>query len=1000
MLGTIALSITCVLSAAGATTSTDDFQAWLDAIPAGTASRAEVITKIIDVEALKEQFPGFDSFEQTYYLRPTQDGDGNTVYQKFIFRNGAIHNNPGFDGTLFQVIDCEIVLENTFYIKDSSSKYTAYLFETFGDDFGSFTNSGAGLYGGNGIWHSASTPFNMTGGNIDYFLNLSVSSQVTIEGGRINRFTEHPDVFNENHDEIPHPFISQDANVMVFEYGDGYSYEGYPVLYKEPQKPMVFKTMFTADGTIIADTYGSFSSLDNITAVNIFTDEELPLYIEDGFIKIGEKTTLPEVVSNDDELQLWLDAIANGEFGKETVLIRTASTLVLNRSHIIPAEAKIIFAMVSYRPELTNVIDNPNVPYTFVLQKNSDVSICNWSSQASTGGFNAYIEKDATLRIRNCSFTTEDEKYGSFYNYGTLEIENSFISGIYNSCLLYLKGEGTYGKIHNQGILSTYESMASESLIHELYCEKGSENNISFTVEKMYVHGVAAFYGNSVATISEINLYKDGYLMIYPNAQVNLGSIYYYTGGMMDLSASFIHNSKIDVKVFSGLVSKDSPTYTLINSKNQSEPISKSIMDYFNFIVVDENGEPDAGSARVVFDENSHTVVLEKTISSGSDFQDWLDSYGVPDQENEIPVAPEVDIDGTDITFNDFQWFLDGYQSGESSGSGGSGLISKVMFRNIGRFTINEKATLRVSNINFESDFTGTIDVYGTLIIDINVYIYKFEQFVHVHPGGKVIFRNPVFGDSGRTGTKVIYNDGGEAWFYGGTYYGTFVNVGGNIYIYHNHYEYSEQWNINWGYTYIYGYILSEHGGRVLVGDGTRIIAGDGYDYCIYTRHTDIILHRYVWFERTGGTADISSDGIIWLPGDMEVLPVIIYEGEDTLIKLTSHLTAWLRIIYHLKIQVNIHIIIVGEEGVYTLTYQDFEWIEAQLPEDLKIEWDNEKKAIYVTTVDGIEDTWNDTADDCDLYDLSGRHVGKLNNFDNLDRGIYLDNRGKKHYKN
>lgn len=72
---------------------------------------------------------------------------------------------------------------------------------------------------------------------------------------------------------------------------------------------------------------------------------------------------------------------------------------------------------------------------------------------------------------------------------------------------------------------------------------------------------------------------------------------------------------------------------------------------------------------------------------------------------------------------------------------------------------VNPYSTLTISNYNIRSDKyeNQSFLVRGTLIIDVNVHIYHFIRFIHIKPGGRVVWRGGHVEDV----DEIVYNEGG-----------------------------------------------------------------------------------------------------------------------------------------------------------------------------------------------------------------------------------------------
>lgn len=240
-------------------------------------------------------------------------------------------------------------------------------------------------------------------------------------------------------------------------------------------------------------------------------------------------------------------------------------------------------------------------------------------------------------------------------------------------------------------------------------------------------------------------------------------------------------------------------------------------------------------------------------------------------------------------------------------------------------------------NINLgEHAINNVIEVYGKLIINVNVYFYNVctctNHVIYVRPGGTLIWR----GGKNSIPGVVIYNDGGTVIYEGGDTYGTTYGV-------HN-----------------------TNGGTVIIKGGSI----GGGDYAIYNPSGGEI-HLYDGCTVNGS---IYSDGNITTGGNVGISN--IYIPWTCHINLTSRITNnWFININNIQ---NITVptpFIYGTNG-YKLTEEDLECIMTNLPESYCLILDVNVNIIYIvdSCQDGIENTtMTDATFTGKIYSADGR---------------------------
>ena len=303
-----------------------------------------------------------------------------------------------------------------------------------------------------------------------------------------------------------------------------------------------------------------------------------------------------------------------------------------------------------------------------------------------------------------------------------------------------------------------------------------------------------------------------------------------------------------------------------------------------------------------------------------------------------------------------------------------------------------------ISLINIYVDGLGgtkRIYVYGTLIIDINVYIRNFGGYaIHVRPGGHVIYRG-----NGGGATGFIYNEGGRVTIEqgemgGGSGFGV-VNIDGTVEIFCG----CKDKEIP---TKIYGGIQN---GNANGGGGTiHIYGGDIYEGGI-VNHGNIYIHGGT-FHSPGGKPTIENHGELHLDGGLVDGDIYTYNdlhlcgcASVTDIHLRGGQTIY--ITERLQIKLRIHVFVQGTfgdgsciaigAGGYVLTEEDLKLIEIILPDGYEWEYDKERHAIIVKESTGITSTkTGEAGNPSAIYSLQGVKVGMSDNKAAIPAGIYV----------
>ena len=158
--------------------------------------------------------------------------------------------------------------------------------------------------------------------------------------------------------------------------------------------------------------------------------------------------------------------------------------------------------------------------------------------------------------------------------------------------------------------------------------------------------------------------------------------------------------------------------------------------------------------------------------SNGPSLQNLFDDLassggytGTPKTPLSVTTSPDVDIDADTSVKPDLHLLFDADQAdNKQDNSMTDGIDDSYYtwhFIN-GSLFIKENASVRYRNIVFNSsNDESRIDVYGTLVIDANVFFHHFNKHIRVFKGGKVIWLN----ENTSITDDVIANEGGTVSF-------------------------------------------------------------------------------------------------------------------------------------------------------------------------------------------------------------------------------------------
>ena len=377
--------------------------------------------------------------------------------------------------------------------------------------------------------------------------------------------------------------------------------------------------------------------------------------------------------------------------------------------------------------------------------------------------------------------------------------------------------------------------------------------------------------------------------------------------------------------------------YTLISGYNYT--ITEEDYSKMQFANLPENLETD-------YDKEYHTVLLKKkTPRTVDDILQCLvdgrtDCY--PGEKTEVREGE------TEIGCNDpLQCAIDATIDGAANPDF-TDMITyvrpKIRFCTCDRsiIRIHRGSSLTLRNIDIEASYgeNQLIYVSGTLIIDVNVYIYNFRRFIHILPGGHVIWR----GGHTENVSEVIYNEGGTIEFEYGYIYSEehcIINEkGGTLIISGGEYHGGV---VNYGTFTFNGGIIDggSNSGLVNYGSGTVTILGgtikcDGgtiYDIVNYSGG-QITIYNGTYIGEGGGGC-IWSETDIWIEGGVYVTNIHIKRG--ACIRVIGRMTVVWRIHFFVFDEFDIFVPIVKGANGYLLTEEDYKYILIDLP--IGYEW-------------------------------------------------------------
>lgn len=467
--------------------------------------------------------------------------------------------------------------------------------------------------------------------------------------------------------------------------------------------------------------------------------------------------------------------------------------------------------------------------------------------------------------------------------------------------------------------------------------------------------------------------------IVYSKSDVIVKSVksYYYSNQVVirldGSSSSSFYPCNLNVTLYGSSVIKLQKSLTETQGLNITAP-DKGDKD----VLVEGSGYQLTGEDRDLVTlgynpDDMYKVILKKKKNQLTLYYDDLppkvdpnggDGKGTEDD----PYKDEVPCEGVnvkdDADFDDLYWFITGKQPDGEDCQG-------TVYEDDGDINIKKDATVTFDSLYFHGcGCSHYIHVYGTLVIEYNIYIVNYLRFIYVHSGGRVIIR----GLNGEVTQEVIYIEGGTVEYHGGEVSGGtygWYNVGGTIYIYGG----TIKGNSAGGYTggqgttYIYGGTI--YGG--FVNYGTTYWYGGtvtgGTDYTVYNYKGGRL---YIYGGTCTGPGTIWNEGDLYIDGSNKVSVQDIYLIKGCHVYVLSKLTYKLRL--HITVD-NIVLntpIILGGNG-YRLTKEDCSMLEIILPDGYTWHYDETAGGVVITSSTGINQiTIDKTTIDSKVYSVDG----------------------------
>lgn len=995
-----------------------DLQEFIDGLGSRSVSRADDVTEI---DLANYSFPGTKALEIHGGI-------------KVRFTNGTLQPNSTYDGTILKISDNSYVeLAETAIIKSGSSSYSYtglvelsggtlkltggrmlpyqsnYAYQEMIETDGNYSNllevESGEIYGTVNI-RGAKDQVDVLGGFI-YMFHAWKGTYTFSGDADINAFASMDDVFNIT------PFYTSPLKYKI-------SFQTRTEINKQNEiafgKPGVYEL-----------TQLDVEKMSFIPSKNYSQPENWELYLENNCVKVREKVEEPELKTADD-LQALIDKIAkegNTNFGNVGVIDIPKDGIIIDRPIDVKEGA---FVKLTGGPiRVADDFDkNTGADFVFTVSgmgmlKFEDITydgnnqFHHYSSFLINGG-NLTFGENVTIK----NLYAEEQNLGSFIEANGHHIY--MYSGEFNLKIPFLNCNKTTEVMIAGGIIRTLENKYDYPAIKG----EGVINMIDGTIEGLGV--------NKYVVEARIFGIDDGYIGSRDGAIHAKNT--YYKGGKIEamytdlVSGSISGNPSLAVETIyasgSSTVAGDvklpelhllpdakitvtsALQYDWTISAAWSEfELEKSFLLSNNYTITTEDFAKMTflempSDREAYYDEVRHTVQLreKKCLSNSDDLQAFIDGLAGGDKgtpENPVEIVPSedgLDID-KDVDFgNDLQAFIDGL--------GKNGKENKVIRLCGGDVTIGRGSCVTFKNLRVDGcEGNNHIYVYGTLIIDVDIYIRNFnEAFVHVMQGGKVIWR----GGYASCVSEVIRNEGGTVEIEGGEIISLVtpvVNIYGTINIYSGTI-------INGGFVSIINGSEDSSDGTIVIDGG--IVTGGVINYGSLTvisgsidggeDSVGIENYGYLWIDGgyisgAGGSRSIWTETDIFICGCTDLTDIYIAKGVK--IYITAEMSVIFRI--HFIEETGFELgktIIEGADG-YILTEEDCSYFVIPLPDNYRWGYDKILKAVIITDISGIDNIMSNDSKVYDVYSLEGIKVGKFDNVDLLPTGIYIIN-GKKVY--
>lgn len=806
-------SMFCV-SISAQTQEVDDLQEYINNLPDRTSTRSCPAEIEVDLS----------QFSSTNRKEPLVV-NGNKNY-KFV--NGTLRRSSNFDGPLLSisgdsrvVIGRSAVLYNGGYLQNPVVKVSEGVLKVseggriwMSDATHSGTNTSVMIESGKLFIDDGFVDDVIYGDICDAYLvkgaitELRTSSEVTMSGDfkvgngiYLNRNDIKIAVINCS---IANPLViygRKDQLVLSSTYGNS-SYIGNPTVYSIDELSGGGYILTKADAKKVKVYYN-----DSYATVHYV---EGTATLEGNSIYIREKKN---DASDPDWLQKQLDDIAS----KGTSSVNNPATIEIptngieisktiyvraNCHAIIKGGAITVSSSFPSSGEAFQIMENGSISFVNALNFNNHAFAPN--AFVNYG----YLSFGSTFSITGISNQYSVTRMGAFINMtgGTLEIESGEFSypSVLINCVngnmasIYIRG----GRLETTGSTSVIEGDASVILsegqlighygAHYVVnvrgefnmsggVVQGATNNCLVHADRATTHDGGRLIGGYVTDLNygSIGIWSNS---SYPTFDVPQIDVYNTAriNGFVDLSQTrFYLYSTADLQVknrisdtwnIDGEWSKMNLGKVIASGYSSIYTLTEADFQKMNFLNLPSDVE-------AYYDSSDKTVKLRKKQADNDepadadDLQDFINKgpKGTEEDPIEIPIGPKgYDIDH-DVDFDDIQAYIDGRPGWDTwLPAIGPGSIPEnpMIALSGGNIRINKNAGLTLRNVELDGKSTKHyINVYGKLIIDINVIVNYFNKyFIIVRPGGKLVWRG---GNASIPGI-VVYNDGGTVEYHEG----------------------------------------------------------------------------------------------------------------------------------------------------------------------------------------------------------------------------------------